>query len=144
MGNCLCCMWILLGGFVGVYLYQRDLPPGIEFSSGQGALVGLLSGIFGALFGTFLTYFFFAVWGFNPGQDIIQNILESRGDLSPEVENLLQDLQDKGGINPFFVFIGLFFSLIIDSIFGTVGGIIGAAIFKKKKNSDRSVNPEAS
>ena len=59
--NCLCCMWILLGGVLGTYLYRRELPPEHEFSSGEGAVVGFLSGIFGALFFTFLIYFFWAV-----------------------------------------------------------------------------------
>lgn len=135
MGNCLCCMWILLGGFLGAYLYWRELPPGLEFSSGEGAVVGLLSGIFGALFGTFLGYFFMAVAGFNPGQEILQSLLESRADLSPELEELLEEFQRRGGLSPFFIFVGLFFSLIIDSIFGTVGGIIGAAILRKKGKS---------
>lgn len=143
MGNCLCCMWILLGGFLGAYLYKRELPPGQEFPSGEGALVGLLSGIFGALFGTFLSYLFMAFGGFNPGQEIIQNFLASRGDLSPELEDFLENIQDGGGISPVFVFVGLFFSLIIDSIFGTIGGIIGAAVFKNRGKTDDPVGSES-
>ena len=135
MGNCLCCMWILLGGAVGVYFYQRDFPPGSTFTSGDGAIVGLLSGIFGALFSTFLGYFFMAIGDFNPAKDILEGLLESRGDLSPEVEELLEDLQDSGFISPFFVFIGFFFNLIIDALFGTIGGVIGAAIFGKRKQA---------
>jgi len=138
MGNCLCCMWILLGGFIGTYFYWRELPPGHELSSGEGAVIGLLSGIFGALFGTLLGYFFMAVVGFNPGQEFLQSILESRGDLSPEIEEFLKEFQMRGGLHPFFITIGLFFALVVDSVFGAVGGIIGAAILRKKVKPSES------
>ncbi len=132
MGNCLCCMWVLLGGAVGAYFYARELPDGTPITSGEGALVGLLSGIFGALFGTFLGYFFMAMGGVNPAREIIANVLENRSDISPEVEDILEALQDEGFVSPIFVFIGLIFSAVINSIFGTVGGIISASIFRKK------------
>ena len=139
MGNCLCCMWILLGGGVGAYFYWRQLPPGSEFPVSEGAIVGLLSGVFGALFSTFLGYFFLAI-GANPGSEIIQSILESRADLSPEFEDLLDEIHERGYVSPLFVFIGLLFSLVIDSIFGLIGGIIGAAIFRKRGQTN---TPEA-
>jgi hypothetical protein len=133
MGNCFCCMWILLGGAVGAYFYWRELPPGSDFNSGDGALVGLLSGIFGALFGTVLGYFFIAFWSFNPAREILESFLESSEDVPPEFEDFLEALQEGGTSSAFFAFIGLFFSLVIDSIFGTLGGIIGTALLKKRK-----------
>lgn len=143
MGNCLCCMWIILGGGVGAYFYWRQLPPGSDFPSGEGAIVGLLSGVFGALFSTFLTYIFMAM-DIAPAKEIITNIIESQADLSPEVEDFLESLQEEGYVSPFFVFIGLFFSLIINSIFGLIGGIIGAAIFRKRGQKDTPDTAETS
>lgn len=142
MGNCLCCMWILLGGVLGVYLYRREFPPGYELSSGDGAVVGLLSGIFGALFFTFLTYFFWAIVGLKPSHELLQSIWESRGEISPEMEEFIEDLQMKGELSPLFVFIQLLFSLIIYSIFGTLGGIIGASILKKRGKTDEPAQTE--
>ncbi len=138
LGNCLCCMWILIGGFIGTYLYSRDLPAEHSLSGGDGAIIGLLSGIFGALFGAFLGYFLMAVLGFNPGKHIVESLLESKRNISPEMRELLERVREREGINPFFVFIGLFFSLIINSIFGTIGGIMGAAIFKKQRRKTNS------
>lgn len=132
MGNCLCCMWVLLGGFTAAYLYKRRLPPESELETGDAALTGLLAGIFGALFGTFLSYVFMAIGGINPSERILQRLMESRSDLSPEVEELLDSLEGVESMNPFFVMIMLFFSLIIDAIFGTLGGLLGAALLKKK------------
>jgi hypothetical protein len=132
MGNCLCCMWILLGGGVGAFFYWRQLPPGTEFSAGDGAIVGLLSGIFGALLSTFLVSFFMATVGSGSLQDFFTGILESQSDLSPEAEDLLDELSDQEFLSPIFILIYLFFALIIDAVFGTLGGILGAAIFRKR------------
>ena len=79
-----------------------------------------------------------------PAKEIITNILESQADFSPEVEDFLESLQEEGYVNPFFVFIGLFFSLIINSIFGLIGGIIGAAIFRKRGQTDTPDTAETS
>ena len=137
MGNCLCCMWIVLGGALGAYLYYREFPPEIPFTTADGAIIGLLSGIFGALFGTLLGYMFTAL-GINQGYEFLQNMFESRGDLYPEIEELLEELRYGGELNTLFVFIGLLFSLILNSIFSTFGGIIGAAIFSKRVKTEKS------
>jgi hypothetical protein len=46
MANC-CCLWLIAGGVMAAYLMQLNHPGPI--SMGQGALVGFLAGIFGAL-----------------------------------------------------------------------------------------------
>ncbi len=135
MGNCLCCMWILLGGAVGAYFYWRELTPGTEFSAGDGALVGLLSGIFGALFGTLIGYFFMATTGIGWLQQIVRNIIESNEDVPIEFENWLDTLQEGGVYSSFLIFIKLFYELIRSSLFGMLGGIIGAAFFRKRKTT---------
>ena len=135
MGNCLCCMWVLLGGGVAAYLYRKDFPPDRAFTLGDGALVGLIAGLFGALFTTLLTYLF-ELLGLDPGQEFLRSFMESREDFPSEFQDLIDSFQDGGGMEPLFVFIGLFFSAIIDSIFGTLGGLLGAAIFGKRKKSD--------
>lgn len=134
MGNCLCCMWVILGGFIAAYLYQKDLPEGQPFNPGDGAIIGLLAGVFGALFGTLISVLFMAIGDFHPFNQIMEGLLDYRGDLSAELEQILEDIQYGEGFTPFFVVMALFFSLIIDCIFGLLGGIIGAAVFKKKNS----------
>ncbi len=142
LGNCLCCMWVLLGGFVGAYLYKRRLPADAVLTSGDAALVGLLAGVFGALFGTFLNYFFMVVGGINPGEGILQRVMENRSDLSPEVEELLQSLEGSEGLNPLFVLVILGVSLIGDSVFGTLGGLLGSALLNKKSSTETEKTPK--
>src|SRR5262249_2786022 len=50
--NCLCCMWVLMGGGIAATLLMRQRPSGITY--GDGAFVGVLSGLFGAIVGTAL------------------------------------------------------------------------------------------
>ena len=132
MGNCLCCMWVLLGGAIAAYVYSRDIPPDQEFGSGDAAIVGLLAGCFGALFGTLLSYFFMTVLGQMPWQDIVNQILESDTDLPPEFEDMLEGIEETGSMGFMFVFIQLFFGIIINALFGTLGGLLGKAISGKK------------
>lgn len=132
MGNCLCCMWVLLGGALAAYLNAKDYPPEMEYTSGDGALVGLMAGCFGALFGTLLGYFFMTVMGTMPWQDMMDGVLESDADIPPEFEDFLQNMQETGKMGFAFVFAQLFFSVIVDAIFGTLGGLLGKALFVKK------------
>src|SRR5215510_7418186 len=45
LANC-CCAWILFGGALAAYLMQQNHPEPIQI--GDGAIVGLLSGLIGA------------------------------------------------------------------------------------------------
>jgi len=133
MGNCLCCMWVLLGGALAVWFYQKDLPTGTPMTSGDGAIIGLLAGVFGALFGTLLNTFFMAVGNGMPMQEALENIRQYNSEIGPEVEDFLEGLAEGGAFSPVFILFGLMMSLIVDSIFGLLGGIIGVSIFKKKQ-----------
>ena len=42
VGNCCCCMWVIAGGMLAVYLRQQNTP--FAVSSSEGALVGLMAG----------------------------------------------------------------------------------------------------
>jgi riboflavin transporter FmnP len=134
LGNCLCCMWVLLGGAVGAYTYKRQLPAKTELSLGEGAVVGLLYGVFGALMGALISYFFMALFGYNLAQSFYRKFLERADDVTPEFRDWMEGLMGGEGFHPILVMISLFFNLIVDSIFGLLGGILGAALFGKKKS----------
>ncbi|MCK5147798.1 hypothetical protein KAR48_13655 [bacterium] len=132
LGNCLCCMWLLIGGAMAVWFYRKNLPAGTVMTGGDGALIGLLAGVFGALFFTLLNTLFMAMGNAMPLDDIFDNIRQYQGDIDPEIEDFFNGIGEEGFLSPFFVVIQLIASLIIYSIFGLLGGIIGVAIFKKK------------
>lgn len=136
-GNCLCCMWVLLGGAAGAYLYKRQLPAKQELTLGDGALIGLMSGVFGSLIGALISYFFMAVIGYDPTQSFFRSFLEKAQDVPPEFRDMMEKFMKGGEFNPIMVILGLFSSLILYSVFGSIGGLIGAALFGKKKTPRR-------
>jgi hypothetical protein len=53
--NCILCIWVWLGGMLAVLLYrrfQRGQPPAL--TPGQGAGLGAVAGVLGAIFGFFV------------------------------------------------------------------------------------------
>src|SRR5262249_38345883 len=47
VGNLCCCLWVIGGGLVAAYVFQQNQPG--PMSPSDGALVGLLAGLVGAL-----------------------------------------------------------------------------------------------
>lgn len=139
-GNCFCCMWVILGGALSAYLYFKSLPPSVEFTTGDGALLGLLAGLFGALFGSLLGLLMVGILEINPGRDFLEAIIEAGEDIPEDVGYYLEDLDKSGGMHPVFAMISLTFSLIVNSIFSTLGGLIAAAMLQKKRESRPPAN----
>ena len=135
-GNCLCCMWVLGGGFLAVYLYKKDLPKDSEMSQGDALLLGLIAGVFGALFATLINYFFLAI-GFKPGMAFLESVLKSRQDISPEIKDMLNTLRGESFIGPMLILFQLVVKLVIYSVFGMLGGVIGGAVFNKKQKEEK-------
>jgi hypothetical protein len=124
--NCFCCAGVVIGGIVAVHLYNRNLG-GLELTSSDGVVIGLMAGASGALISTILTSM---ITGGVKHQ--INKILEYSNEIPPEIQDALVRIQEMGG-NLFFVIVGLVFSLIIFSIFGIIGGLIGVSLFRKKQ-----------
>ncbi len=53
LGNCCCCLWVLAGGALAAYLRQQSLP--YQIAAAEGALVGLMAGVVGAIVDTVLS-----------------------------------------------------------------------------------------
>ena len=72
------------------------------------------------------------VMGQMPWQDVMEGILESDADLPPEFEDMIESFEETGSMGFMFVFAQLFMSIIVNAIFGTLGGLLGKALFVKK------------
>ena len=118
--NC-CCLWILTGGVLAAYLEQQNRPVSLTVS--QGARVGLIAGVVGAVV-------WFAI-------DSALAPLQARfmGELARNVRDLPPELQDwmemiesgRDGSNVF----GFLLMLVCSAVFSTIGGMVGAAYFRK-------------
>ncbi len=124
--NCFCCAGVIIGGILAVRFYNKNLGA-FELTSSDGVTLGLMAGASGALISTILTTMF---TGGVKRQ--IDKVLEYYSEMPPEIEEALLRIQEMGG-ELFFVIVGLVFSLVIYTIFGIIGGLIGVSIFKKKQ-----------
>ena len=84
IGNCCCCLWVLMGGALAVYLRQQNSPYGVQAS--EGALVGLLAGLIGGVVAGLLSIPLQAMTsGFQ--QQIVDRILSSNPDMPAEARD---------------------------------------------------------
>jgi hypothetical protein len=128
-GNMCCCLWVLAGGALATYLLQQNQS--VSVSTGDGAIVGLLAGLVGAVVHTVLAIPIMLVFG--PVQmQFMRRILEGSGDVPPEVRQMIENMGAAGAFSIFWVIFTLFSSLVIDAIFGALGGMLGTVLFKKK------------
>jgi len=122
--NCFCCAGIILGGFFSVYFYKKNLID-MELTYSDGALLGMLTGIFGLIIGTVLT----SIIGTNI-ELILEQVLEYAHELPPEAEDIIRRLRENSGQ---LFMLNVATGLILNIIFGLLGGILGVAILGKKK-----------
>lgn len=124
--NCFCCAGVIAGGIIAVHLYKKTLGQ-VELTYKDGAITGLMAGASGALISTIIE----SAIGQSAGE-VVDKLLEAYPDIPPEVEDILLQIESTQG-DLFFIILGLVFALVIYSIFGILGGIIGVSIFQKNK-----------
>ena len=129
--NVVCCALYLGGGMLAVYLYLKDVPKPERAPYGDGAVVGLLAGLLGAVASTLTTIVVTAL-GF--GQDTAASFagLEQAGVELPE---FLANMMGASGLSFAMVLGTLLIAVIFYGIFATLGGLLGVAIFHKKDPS---------
>ncbi|MFQ6082307.1 MAG: hypothetical protein ACE5WD_02975 [Candidatus Aminicenantia bacterium] len=135
MGNCLCCLWVVIGGILASYFLSKDAQ--ITLRAGDGAIVGILSGIIGAIISSIINIPFQAI-----NQQFVRRVLERLPEYGAEFPRDM-DLWLKRGAEfsaPMFM-VGLIISIVIFAIFGALGGIIGISLFRKKKVAPPPTSP---
>ncbi len=133
--NYCCCVLIIGGGFLAVFLYLKEAPPTAEPPYGDGAVLGLLAGLIAAPTAAMVSMpinMAFKGLGFQPDISQIQDALD-QADLPPDVADMITGFVAGGGLTVGAMLVSLVISLVAFSIFGTLGGIIGAAILHKKQ-----------
>ncbi len=122
--NCCCCLWVIAGGVLATYLRQQSSPYAIPAS--EGALVGLMAGAVGAIVFMLLSIPLQALTG-PMQQQFMERMMSSNQDIPPELRDLMERASTGGAMRA----VSFVFTLIIDVIFGMLGGLLGVAIFKK-------------
>jgi hypothetical protein len=131
-GNLCCCLWVVSGGAIAAYLLQQNTSAPI--TPGDGALVGLLAGLTGAVV-QFLVAIPVTMMVAPMERAMLQRVVEMAGTMPPEMRDAIERYSSPSqfGIGlmiaqrVLFLAVGLF----VAAIFSTIGGVIGAMIFKK-------------
>ena len=124
MGNCCCCLWVIAGGALAAYLRQQNSA--FQVQASEGALVGLLAGFIGGIVAAILSIpMQLLMSGFQ--QQIMDRML-SNPDMTPEVRNIIE----RFGAGSAFRAVSAVGSVVVSTVFGMLGGLLGVAMFKKK------------
>ena len=124
-GNACCCLWIVSGGVVAAYLLQQNQQQPI--TPGDGALVGLLAGAIGA--GVYLVVSIpLNILVAPMERRVFQNLFDTMGNMPPE----FRDFANSTAMSGLSAVFGFVFMLVLGAIFSTLGGLLGAVVFKKK------------
>jgi len=137
--NCLCCMWVLMGGGIAATLLMRQRPSGITY--GDGAFVGVLSGLFGAIVGTALhiPILIISTRLFGSQQQQLEELLRQL-----RIEGPMRDWLQRvasGEISPATIFFTFFANLLLWSLFAMIGGILTVAIVNRRGETMRGQIP---
>ena len=130
-GNCCCCMWVILGGFLAGYLLCRWAA--YPVSEGEGALVGLLSGAIGAVVCDLLFALDWAVRGTARFQEAMEEIRRRQDfPLPPGSEQVIEKVKELV-TNP--VVLGTLILILLLMTFCTLapaGGFLAVTIWGRR------------
>lgn len=133
LGNCVCCLWVLLGGALATYLYIKKSPTAVQI--GEGTMVGLLAGVIGSVINIIVGIPLEVLAG-NPttrmmlgfmermeSKEMAEAIRQIEATISRPTSEQLLDVFSLNTLIGFIVVTGL----------ATLGGLIAVPIFEKRK-----------
>ncbi len=142
--NCLCCAGILFGGFMSVFFFKKDLTTEMDPLSSSDALqLGAMSGVMGAIVSNVLSALVMLAVGNLAGEALYKGIVgiyDSLGLLNQFPPDALEKMQT-GMTQSRLSAITIFFSFIIDPLFGLLGGLIGYSVFRVKPDPANVLAP---
>ena len=121
--NTACCALYIGGGVLAAYLFMKDLPPQARAPYGDGAVVGVLAGLFGGV-ATVITSLVAKALGYDPAAAAAA-LMQQFG--LPMPEGMGAGPGAGMGVLDFVL------PVVMYAIFATVGGLVGVAIFHKKE-----------
>ena len=127
IANCFCCLWIIAGGMLSAYLFSKESAR--PLTSGDGAIVGIFSGIVAAVVEFLVSIPFQAI-----SNRIMRAVMERMHEYSDEFPAGWDRWLERGAIETTLAWsiLGLLISVAIFSLMGALGGILGVTLFKKK------------
>ena len=127
--NLCCCLWMITGGVIAVYLMQQNHPYAI--TAADGALVGLMAGLIGAVISTVLSIPINMAMG-PMMQRMLQGWVANNPEIPAETKGMIDNMMARNtGFSPIATLFSMGIAMVVGSIFGLLGGLLGVAMFKK-------------
>jgi hypothetical protein len=129
-------MWVLGGGGIATYLLNKQRPFGLTY--GDGAFVGVLSGVFGAVVATLVSIPVKLVSArfFESQQEAIEEAFRD----VPEFEGPLRELMLRVAspeISATTILFTFLMNLLVFALFAMIGGILMVALLERRRQETR-------
>lgn len=124
-----CCLWAIAGGILAAYLLIKRSPV-LPVTNGDGAMVGALAGVVASIVALVIN----VPLSFIFNTTNVEGIRQMAENMDPSMrESVIRmaELMDRSPL--LFVLIGWLISSVIFLAFATLGGILGVAMFEKRK-----------
>jgi hypothetical protein len=133
LANC-CCLWVILGGMLTVYLQQQATPAPVETASA--ALQGLIAGAIGGLINGLVSMVMFRFMG-GDAQQAVEQALSNIPNMPPETAEWVRSLTQ----GPSLALISMVVTIPLYAVFGLLGALLGLAFFRKKVTPEMPMGP---
>jgi hypothetical protein len=134
LGNVACCLWVVLGGALATYLYIKQSPTPVEM--GEGALVGLLAGVFGMIVRLLVGVPVAIITGYPVEHFLIKFIERMNPQQADAYRQRIEEMMTRPFFEQFFAYVfslGTLLIFIVTVVFALVGGLVAVPLFEKRK-----------
>ncbi|HEX8149308.1 MAG TPA: hypothetical protein VF591_19150 [Pyrinomonadaceae bacterium] len=126
--NYCCCIWALVGGLIAANLYIKSSPNPV--APADGAVVGALAGVVGVVLIVVIGIPLQLVLG-TALMSVMQGVMQNAD--PRQAEQFREAMAASGGITIFSAIKGALITGVTAVIFSAVGGLLGVALFEKRK-----------
>jgi hypothetical protein len=133
--NLCCCLWAVIGGGVASYMLIKR-SPALRVTNTDGATVGLLAGVVGSLiFLVIALPFMMMSWGPLTAEMLARSEAMNDPASHESVKRMVEFMQNNALLSGVFLWL---ICAILFMGFATLGGLIGVAVFEKRKREPPS------
>ncbi len=132
--NCLCCAGVMLGGFLAVLLYQKDITPESAPLTREDCIqLGIYAGVISSVAAVVIQYVVAVMFGDIAIEMMMRVAERMQIDLPPEIYPLIEEAKsaEPNIIGSFFA---IFIYIIPNTLFSFFGALIGWKVFQSKNS----------
>jgi hypothetical protein len=141
-----CCLIIPAAAFLAIYLEKKSKSETVEIDLKKAAMIGLFTGLYAALFGSFFDLFITLVTksndivaAFTEFQNLVINMpLDEtlKNDVLDSMANVADEIKGTGFSILYSISV-IINNFIVNPIFGVIGGLIGVKVLNSKNPNMR-------